>query len=251
MIIQKKMPFSTKITSYTYALLTGISVLLSTVEAGRLDDVEVISLNNASGCQQCMACPLNQNIGGCGENFVKKLLTDKKIETHFAQYDKVHGIDLVAFTKIKGKDLIILHESKMSKSASITAAEFKSRLGAPKSGRQGSRTWLNYALNKMKESKDVGTRQLALTIETTLNKGAYFIRTGNLRVDTKQDARLQFYALTDKNSEVYALEGEAGFVAGPFIRTGANQHGKWFDPHSNELPLDMVTVAWLNALFNN
>ncbi|MBW8308741.1 MAG: hypothetical protein K0M45_03740 [Candidatus Paracaedibacteraceae bacterium] len=248
MFIQKKMPFP-KITSYTYALLAGMSILLSTVQAGRLDEVDVISLNNASHCRQCIACPLNQPIGDCGEDFVKKLLEDKGVETYFAQYDKVHGIDLVAFTKYRGKDIIILHESKMSEFASITSTEFKSRLGQSKAGRQGSRTWLNYALNKMKVSKESRIRQLGTSIEAYLSNGAYFIRTGNLRVDTTQVARLQFYALTDKDSEVYALECDDRFVQGPFVRSGANQHGKWFETDSNELSLNAYTINWLNRLF--
>ncbi len=248
MLIQKKMSFS-KITSYTYALLTGMSILLSTVQAGRLDDVDVMPLNSASHCNQCVTCPLDQTIGDCGESFVKKLLEDKGIKTYFAQYDKVHGIDVVAFTKINGKELIIFHESKMSESAHLTSGEFKKKLGHPKAGRQGSRTWLNYALDKMKKSKKNGIPTLGAFIEAKLNGGAYFVRTGNLRVDTTQEARLQFYALTDKDSERYALESDDRFVQGPFVRRGANQHGKWFETDSKELPLNTYTINWLNYLF--
>jgi hypothetical protein len=251
MFIQKKMPFSTRIISYTYTLLTAMSVLLSTVEAGRLDDVEVISLNNASQCQQCMACPLDQTIGDCGEKFVYALLKQKNNDTYFAQYDEIHGIDLVSFTKINGKPLIILHESKMSEKARITAKEFKRKLGHPKAGRQGSRTWLNYAIQKMQQSKKANIPDLATRIETYLNNGAYFVRTGNLRVDTAQVARLQFYALADNASVEDDLEEKTIFPGGPFVRTGANQHGEWIKPAGNELPLNKFTVSWLNDLFNN
>lgn len=247
------MSFSKKL-AFTYALLIGTSFLLSPAQAGRFDDVDVISLDNASPCVRCVPCPANQGIGDCGENFVFNLLNYKGFQTYMAPYNgSGHGIDIVAFKEMnfggKRVPLILLHESKMSNDTSITEGEFKRRLGESKSGRQQSRTWLNNALIKMKNSNYNNIRKLGVKIEDALNKGAYFVRTGNLRVDTNKVSRIQFYALTDRNSKNYALEGKTYFTSGSFLTEWGNQYGQGFSPRGNELPLTEHSIAWLNSLF--
>lgn len=249
MTIQKKKLFFKKLT-YTYALLIGTSFLLSSAQAGRYDDVDVIPLNNASHCTECVPCPVDQNIGDCGENFVFNLLKNKGFKTYIAPYNgSGHGIDIVAFKKMNfgGQKIpmILLHESKMSSNANITKGEFKSRLGSSNSGRQQSRTWLNNAIIKMKDSRYDNISQLGYRIENALNNGAYFVRTGNLRVDNHQDSYIQFYALTDKNSEYYALDGQSIFSKGPFLK---ERHDSFYTS-SNELPLNKGNIAYLNSLF--
>ncbi|WP_032112706.1 hypothetical protein [Candidatus Paracaedibacter symbiosus] len=255
MTTRNKMPLSKKL-AYTYALLTGTSLLFSTAQAGKFDDVDILPLNNASHCLTCVPCHPNEGIGDCGENFVFNLLENKGFETYKAPYNNSgHGIDIVAFKYLKGSNgrsipLILLHESKMSEGSNISARAFYHKLGDSNSGYQQSRSWLNNAIAKMKKSKYDEIMQLAFKIETTLNNGGYFVRTGNLRVDTNQGSRIQFYALTDKHSEAYALESKTFFSTGPFLGRWSNQYGKSFSPQSNELDLNNKnTISLLNSVF--
>ncbi|WP_032112959.1 hypothetical protein [Candidatus Paracaedibacter symbiosus] len=58
------------------------------------------------------------------------------------------------------------------------------------------------------------------------------------------------YPLTDKNSEIYALEDVICFTITIFLTKWANQYAEGVSPQSDELPLNQYTVAWLSSLFH-
>jgi len=238
---------------FPYTFLTGTSLLFSFAEAGKFDEVDVIPLNSTSHCTKCVPCPVHGKIGDCGEDFVVQTLLNKRIPTYLAQYDTIHGLDIVAFTTIGRNNipLVILHEAKMSSSSTnVSASNFKGRLGHPKSGEQCSRSWLNSTINHMHESKLPKVNKLALDIDYVLNKGGYFVRTGNLRVETNQRSYLQFYAMIDKLAQEKDIEEETVFTSGPFLQRWANQYGAGFRPTYRELPLTYATINYLYSLFS-
>lgn len=188
----------------------GFLLICSNTQAGKYDEVWVQEIKPVTRCKDCSTCPVDTlKTGVCGEIYAEGLLRTKGFDVSQAQHNDSglsgHGIDLIAFkdsvVDVDGrrKPLIIFHESKSSASSNVSAASFKHKLGNPSSGMQGSRTWLNDALEKMKRSTKPGIPALAKKVTDALKDGAYFLRTGNMRVDVGEGrthrAHVQFYVL--------------------------------------------------------
>lgn len=218
-----------------------IVALLNSVHAGKYDDAVIEPIDKAGDCNTCIQCPRGIDLGQCGENFIKDLLEKKGLTAHFAQFDSIHGVDIVAF----GKNFVLFHESKLAwRNVTFSSQSFYNQLGSPQSGKQMSRTWLHYALAKMDASNDE-TRALASRIRNVINTGGFFARTGSLRMDNYNRSghyvrsSIQFYRITDALQAVHAVESatETKWYDGPLLSScgWGNQYARGCNPEGNEL----------------
>jgi hypothetical protein len=182
---------------YISIFSTLISLSYGNLQAGMFDEVEVEAITPSStSCNKCWSCSADEGKSGkCGEKYVLKLLKSNKIEAYEGQHNSQgHGIDIIGFDNTN--EIVLLHESKYSKSKPVNPRTFESTLKMRAHGQQCSLTWHDDAIDKMFKSGDQDIHHLANVIDTCFQKNYTFLRTGNLRVDMpKQKSKIQFYKI--------------------------------------------------------
>lgn len=250
-----------KVIRLSILMLLHLAAIIYASGSGRYDDVNVLSLHSGKKCKACMSCPIKTVLTGeCGEIFTKNLLKKRGFSVYPAQYNSSgHGIDLIA---IKMKDfrmpngtiqsipLILFHESKSTSRSKMSEREFYRRLGPTKDGVQCSRTWINNALAQMKLCENRAISKLAIRVEKLFDRGAYFVRTGNIKADSlvEESSYLRFYVLRDRSDKSNEIgdDMEDKPMSGPLGKYWSNGHKDGFKPFGKELKND----SYLRRIFD-